>query len=206
MERCFHSVNHFVQVREISVVQATAPSQFPNSLDRIQLRAVGRQIVQTKVVGVLFSPLLVQPGMMISRVVGDYNHSAPGSNAGAAKAFHERKEGQAIELVSFPAELKFSIPQPHRAEVSHTLPRGSVQQNRIPGLGWNPHLAAGTMLLEMYFVRGPEIYALVFHQRLEFFLCAFCRSGSAWAILGRGLRNRKPNCNPPRYSPATLSH
>src|SRR5450759_5633864 len=105
-------------------MQATAPSQFPNALDRIQLRAVGRQVVQSKVFGVLFSPLLVQSGMMISRVVGDDNHSAPGSDAGAAETFHERKEGRAIEFVCFPAELESPVSQPHCAEVSHAAPRG----------------------------------------------------------------------------------
>src|SRR5712691_11252180 len=137
--------------------------------------------------------------MMISGIVSDDNHSAPGSDAGAAKAFHERKEGRAIEFVRFPAELESPVPQPHGAEVSHTAPRGSVQQDRIPGLRRNPHLAAGTMLLEMHFVRGPEIHGLVLHQRLEFFLCAFCRSGSACAMLGRGLRSRKPNCRNTRW-------
>src|SRR5712691_6170823 len=42
--------------------------------------------------------------MMISGIVSDDNHSAPGSDAGAAKAFHESKEGRAIEFVRFPAE------------------------------------------------------------------------------------------------------
>jgi hypothetical protein len=96
VELRFHSGNHGVEVWKISIVQATAPSQFPNALDRIQLRAVGRQIVQCKVCGVLLSPLLVQSGMMISRVVSDDNHSAPGSDAGVAKAFHERKEGRVL--------------------------------------------------------------------------------------------------------------
>src|SRR5260370_28851010 len=103
---------------------------FQTRSDRIQLRAVGRQIVQNKVFGVLFSPLLVQPGMMISRVVSDDNHSAPGSDAGAAKAFHKRKEGHAVKFVNFPAELESPVSQPHCAEVSHTPRRRSMHQNR----------------------------------------------------------------------------
>src|ERR1035438_2265195 len=103
--------------------------------------------------------------MMISRVVSDDNHSAPRSDAGAAKVFHERKKGRAVEFACFPAELESPVPQPHGAEVSHTAPRGSVQQDRIFGLRRNPHLAAGTVLLEVHFVRGPDIYVLAPHQR-----------------------------------------
>ena len=72
---------------------------------------------------------------MVSRIVGDYNHSAPGSDAGAAKAFHERKEGHAIELVDFPAELKFSIPQPHRAK---NIPHSSVWERAAKPDPWSP--------------------------------------------------------------------
>src|SRR5260370_10649656 len=131
--------------------------------------------------------------MMKSRVVSDEHHSAPGSDAGAAKAFNKRKEGHAVKFVNFPAELESPVSQLHCAEVSHTAPRGSVQQNRIFCLRRNPHLAAGTMLLEMHFVRSPEIHGLVLHQRLEFFLYAFFRSGSAWELVWRRLRRRKPN-------------
>src|ERR1700730_2683583 len=58
--------------------------------------------------------------MVVFRVVSDYKHAAPGSDAEAAKAFHERKEGRAIELVYLPAELKPPVPQAHSAEVPHT--------------------------------------------------------------------------------------
>src|SRR2546430_9710492 len=61
------------------------------------------------------------------------------------------------------------------------------------------HAATGAVLLEVYFVRCPEVDRSIFHQPLEFFLCAFCRSGSACAIAGRGLRSRKPNCRNRRW-------
>jgi hypothetical protein len=45
----------------------------------------------------------------------------------------------------------------------------------------------------VHFVAGPKIDAGIRHQVLEFFLCAFCTAGLAWASAGRGLRNRKPS-------------
>src|ERR1035441_10895137 len=46
----------------------------------------------------------------------------------------------------------------------------------------------------MHFVDGSQVHVWIGHQGLEFFLCAFCRSGSACATMGRGLRKRNPNC------------
>src|SRR6266853_573077 len=60
-------------------------------------------------------------------------HSAPGSDACAAKAFHKRKEGHAIELVGFPAELKVSIPQPHRS-----IPHSSAWERAAKPDPWSP--------------------------------------------------------------------
>jgi hypothetical protein len=80
-------------------VQATAPGQLPNSFDRIQFGTVGRQVIQSKIIGVFFSPLLMKPGVMVLGVVGDHNHSAAGSDASAPETFHESKEGRSVELV-----------------------------------------------------------------------------------------------------------
>ena len=80
-------------------------------------------------------------------------------------------------------KLKSPVPQPHCAEVSDAAPRRSVQQNRVFGLRRNPHLAPGTMLLEVHFVGGPEIHRLVGHQRLEFFYAPSAvpgRLGRCW--------------------------
>src|SRR5665811_549964 len=64
-----------------------------------------------------------------------------------------------------------------------TLRRVGACSNGILGFRRNPHLAAGTMLLEMHFVRGPEIHGLVLHQRLEFFYAPSAvqdRLGQCW--------------------------
>src|SRR6202022_3049935 len=99
----------------------------------------------------------------------------------------------------FTTKQKFPVTQSYRAKISHAASRGRMQQDRVLGFRRNPHLASRTVLLEVHLVGSPEIYSRIHHQRLEFFLCAFCRSGSAWAIWGRGLRSRKPSCRNKRW-------
>jgi hypothetical protein len=136
----FDGDDHVVQPWEISVVQATAPRQLPNSLDRIQLGTVGRQIVENKVPGVFFSPPFVKPSVVVFGIVGDDNHAAPCSDARSPQAFHELEKGRAVELVCLTAKLKLSIPQSHSGKVSYAVPRWRVQQDRVLGFRRNPHL------------------------------------------------------------------
>src|SRR5258708_37333300 len=84
-----------------------------------------------------------------------------------------------------------------------------MQQDRVLGFRRNPHLASRAVLLEVHLVGSPEIYSRILHQRLEFFLCAFCRSGSAWAIWGPVLLSRKPTCRNNTghaLTPSTISY
>jgi hypothetical protein len=52
-------------------VQAEAPCKLPNSFDGVEVRQVGRQIVQRKVEDMFFSPWPEEKGMMVFGVVGD---------------------------------------------------------------------------------------------------------------------------------------
>src|SRR5437762_6131305 len=54
-----------------------------------------------------------------------------------------------------------------------------MQQHRVLGFRRYPHATTGAVLLKVHFVRGPQVHLVISHQPLEFFLCAFCRSGSA---------------------------
>jgi hypothetical protein len=99
-------------------MQAQAPSQLPNSLDGIQFGTVGRQVVQSEVSGVVFSPLLMQAGVMVFGVVCDHYHAASGSNTRTPEAFQKREEGLSVEHFRLTAILKSPVPQPHCAEVS----------------------------------------------------------------------------------------
>ena len=109
------------------------------------------------------------------------------------------KKVTALNLSVSRQKTELPVPQAHGAKVSYAAPGRVVQQDRILGFRRHPHLTPGAVLLEVDFVGGPQIYTVVLPQRLEFFLCAFCRSGSACAITGRGLRIRNPNCRNSRW-------
>src|ERR1035437_966965 len=146
--------------------------------------------------------------MMVFGVIGDHHHPAAGADAMASEAFHEREKGRAIELAVFTAKQKFPVSESHRAKISHAAPRGSMQQDRVLGFRRNPHLASGAVLLEVHLVGSPEIHARILHQRLEFFLCAFCRSGSACAIWGAACAAESPvaGTSAGTASPPSQSH
>src|SRR5207237_10347223 len=57
----------------------------------------------------------------------------------------------------------------------------------------------GAPLLEMHFVLCPKIDLRIAHQLDQFFLNARCRSASAWAMSGRGLRSLKPSLRNRRW-------
>ncbi len=154
---------------------------------------VSGQEVQGKVMGVLFPPRSVQAGVVITGIVGDDHNPSPGSAAGGAELLEELKEAGPIEFAGFQTEHKAPIPQAHGSEIPYTLAGGGVQQDRVLDFWRDPHAAARAMLLKVHFVGRPKIDVRVLHQGLEFFLCAFCAAGSAWATAGRGLRNRKPS-------------
>jgi hypothetical protein len=67
IELRFDCGDHFVQVWEVSNVQASSSGQFPDSLDRIQLGAVGRKVIQSEVGGVLPSALAKSDPPMLSK-------------------------------------------------------------------------------------------------------------------------------------------
>jgi hypothetical protein len=98
-----------------------------------------------------------------------------------------------MEDAGFQTEHKAPIPQAHCPKIAHTLAGGGVQQDGVLDFWRDPHAAARAMLLKVHLVGSPKIDAVVPHQGLEFFLCAFCTAGLAWASAGRGLRKRKPS-------------
>jgi hypothetical protein len=93
--------------------------------------------------------------MVIFRVVGNDNHAATGSEAGAAEFPEETEEGVTLEFVLLAAEYEPAIGSANRSEISHALACRRMQQNRIFDFWWNPHAAPGTVLLKVYFVSGP---------------------------------------------------
>src|SRR5437016_1275810 len=93
--------------------------------------------------------------------------------------FKKAKKVSRVEFARLPRKSEFSVPQPHGTKVSYAAPRRMMQQHRVLGFRRYPHATTGAVLLKVHFVRGPQVHLVISHQPLEFFLCAFCRSGSA---------------------------
>jgi len=121
----------------------------------------------------------VKTGVVIFGVVGNHYDATSGSDADASQTPHEFEKGRRVEPVGLSAKPELPVPQAHGAEVSYAAPGGVMQQNGIFGFRWHPHQTPRPVLLEMDFVGGPQIDSIVLLQRLKFFLCAFCSSGSA---------------------------
>ena len=69
---------HVGQRGEVAVVSSNAPSQLPNSLDRSQLRAVGRQEQQAQLSSMAMKEVGQEPCVMIASVVEHEDHAASG--------------------------------------------------------------------------------------------------------------------------------
>ena len=76
MELLVHGFDDKFQGREVAVVQTEAASQFPNAFDRVELRTVGWQVIQTEVGLLLRAPIRVKFGVVVFGVIGDDDHSS----------------------------------------------------------------------------------------------------------------------------------
>src|SRR5208337_4806578 len=132
--------------------------------------------------------------MVILGIVGDHDNPSGSHGAGAVEGFQKGKEGSAVELVRLAPKEELPVAKPNGTKVAYATAGGMMEQDRILRLRRNPHQAARAMLLKMNLVGCPQVHVRIGHQRLKFFLCACCRSGSACATMGRGLRKRNPNC------------
>src|ERR1700704_2957445 len=111
-----------------------------------------------------------------------------------SRNFQELPESLSVEPSGLAAEEKLAVPQTHGGKVADALTRRMMIHDGILGLRRNPHAATRSLLLKVHFVQGPKVHRIVRHQLVQFFLCFFCRAGSALAKTGRGLRRRNSNC------------
>ena len=113
------------------------------------------QIVEHKIGGVFFSPLLMEPGVVVLGIVRDHHHAATAGEAGLIKLFHKFKEGRTVELLLLPAKPEAPIAKSYGAKIPHAVSRRMMPQHRILGFWWYPHPAPRTVLLKVHFVEGP---------------------------------------------------
>lgn len=158
-----------VQSREVLFMQAAAPHQFPNSLDRVELRAVGRQEVQTKVIHDFSPPGRVHVGMMITRIVDDDDYLASRLTTDALEFAQEIPASPRIEHAFGPRHHHFAVLEADRAEEADAFAGGGMKANWILHLGCNPQTATRAVLLEVHLIHRPQINLGVSSQATEFF-------------------------------------
>ena len=139
----------------------------------------------------LIAPAQMEFGAMVLGVVTDGHHAAAGDRAGRSKHLEEFPEALAVESSALATKQELAVSQAHSSEVSDALACGVMVNHRVSGLWRDPHTTPRSLLLKVHFVQSPKIDGIVLHQFSEFFLCFFCRAGSALARSGRGLRKRK---------------
>ena len=150
-------MQNVIQVREVPIVQASAACELPDALDRVQLRAVGREVIEREASCVLLPPNPVQTGMMVFRVVGNDHDPALAAGADGLQVLEKLPAGEGVELIRFTSIEKLAVAQADGSVIAHALAGGRVKQHRVFGFGRDPHLTARTVLLKMHFVHGPKI-------------------------------------------------
>jgi hypothetical protein len=111
----------------------------------------------------VLSPFFVKPSVMVSGVVRNDHDAASGPDTSAAQHLQEGEEGHGVESTGLPRKTKLSIAQPHGAKVSYAASRRMMQQHRVLGFRRHPHATPGAVLLEMHFIRGPQVYRVILH-------------------------------------------
>jgi len=129
--------------------------QFPDALDGIQIRTVGRKVVQFKARCLGLSPGFVHFRMMILGVVTDDHDALAFLSAPLLKELQEIPETLPVKSIGLSRINKLAIAQAHGSKVSYALSSGVMQDDRALVFGWHPHPAPGAVLLEMDLVQCP---------------------------------------------------
>jgi len=143
------------KIREVLIVQAAAANQFPDPLDGIEFRAVGRQEMEAKMTGDLLPPCFMKVGVMIARVIADDDNLAVLARGKALEFAEELPAGGGIEHSLGLRHQQLSIGKTNRAKEADAFTRRGVAANRIANLRRHPQAAARAMLLEMHLIHGP---------------------------------------------------
>jgi hypothetical protein len=150
--------DHVLQLGKVTVMETAAAREFPNALDRIQFRAVGRQEIQREALGALLPPLSVKSSMVVLGIVRDHHHAPRRSGGDRLQRLEKLPAGNGIELTCLAPKEEPSVAQANGAKIANAVSAGVVVQDRVSDFGRHPHPAARTMLLEVHFVHGPKIH------------------------------------------------
>lgn len=162
-----HCCGQVLKLREVLIVGRQLSRQFPDPLDRIQVRAVGWQEVETDPGLARVKKGPEQSSVVIARVVDDQDHPTA-SRPMRQKLSQKLSEGHRAEG-GFLHRDQLSVAEAHGTEERYRLSGGSMEQHRVRILGRNPHHRPRSVLLEVAFVQAPQINAGVAGQAAEFF-------------------------------------
>src|ERR1700681_3423552 len=113
--------------------------QFPDALDGIQIRTIGRKVIQPNVRCLGVSPGFVHFRMMILGVVTDDHDALAFLSAPLLKELQEIPETLPVKTIGLSRINKLTIAQAHGSKVAYTLSSGVVQNDRVPVFGGHPH-------------------------------------------------------------------
>ena len=134
-------VHYPLQLGKVAVVKAAPASELPDSLDRIEFRAVGRQEFKAEPLLVGFAPVPVQSCVVIGGIIQDDDDVAPCGSGGAVELTQEVEEGLRPKPLGLAAVDEAPVAEADGAKVAHALPRGVVEQDGVSGFGWDPESA-----------------------------------------------------------------
>ena len=98
---------------------------------------------------------------MIPRIIRNDDNSSAAPGAVFAQVSHIGMKALRVKAVRFPPEDKLSIAQAHGAEVADATSCRMMQNDGVLFLWCYPHATPRSVLLKMYFIRGPEINARI---------------------------------------------
>src|SRR5579862_8775971 len=191
-ELSFHSLQHASQRGEIAIMEAEPSRQLPNPLDRIQIRAVRRQVTQHELRFLLHPPLGMQLGMVILGVIGNHDHPASSPATAVAQLAQKVPGSHRVKAVGFALEEKLSISQTDGAKIADALASWMVKNHWVVHLGRNPHSGARTVLLKMDFINRPQINRGVSCQSAEFFYAWLVLAGQLERLEGAACAGESP--------------
>jgi hypothetical protein len=148
-------------------MDAEFASQLPDPLNRIELRAIRRQEIQSQFPPVIPQPSLKGSGMMIAGVIQEDHHLLVGWTM-AKEVFQELTKSLPIEFVPL---LCYQSAILHTDGSKHPdlfVCRG-VPEDRIFDIERDPHHIARSVLLEMAFIQTPKVEVISSHEPKKFF-------------------------------------
>jgi hypothetical protein len=156
------------------------PRQLPDTLDGIEVGAIGRQKVESEKVTVTMEPRPKNQRKMEPSVIHRQDH--PPIRTGVTKKqgqeFLERHGVEGFRL----AGDQPSVGRTNGAENRHRLPGRSVKKHGISVFRGNPHDAPGSMLLKMAFIPEPQVNVLSSSQLSEFFYMSPSPQDRPWRL------------------------